>query len=95
MAVEGMYGGPSSTERKAALLQQVRLAWLYAPDEVVRAANAFLEMVKEDKAAAFDMTTKMAALGELVVAVRRDMFQTQYPSKDSQLSAAEFQHIHA
>ena len=47
-------------------LKEIRRLWLFAPDDVVRAANAFIQAAKEGQ-------TKRSALGKLVLAMRKDV----------------------
>jgi len=46
-------------------LREIRRLWLFAPDDVIKAGNAFIEAVKKGE-------TKRPTLAKLVVAMRRD-----------------------
>jgi hypothetical protein len=46
-------------------IKEVRRLWLFAPNDVVRAANAFIEAAEKNE-------SKRPSLGKLVIAMRRD-----------------------
>ncbi len=57
------------SKRIGQFLETLRSLWLFAPDEVIRAANAFIEAV-ENSAPDSDKKKK---LGEFVLVMRRDV----------------------
>ena len=86
----------------SSFLEQYRLSWLYAPDEVVRILNALVEGLKIDPAEG-QMTEEQKLrlrkdrdsrgarnLALLVAAIRVDLFETA--DKKTKLTANEFGH---
>ena len=93
-------GGPSTGV--APFLEQYRLSWLYAPDDVVSILNSLAESSKIDPAEG-RMTEEQRQLRRdgrdkagtqsialLVAAIRRDLFETA--GKKTELTANEFGH---
>lgn len=85
-------------------LEQFRLAWLYAPDEVVRTLNSLADILKTNPEAERLMSQDQQAqlkrdrdtqgaqqIARLVAAIRTDLFKTA--GKATTLSAAEFRHF--
>ncbi|MFY9727937.1 MAG: hypothetical protein WAJ87_20755 [Bryobacteraceae bacterium] len=88
----------------APLLEQYRLAWLYAPDAVVNRLRSLLETQKIDPAESH-MTEEQKktiaarrdeqgsrAFAEAVAAMRADLFATS--DKSTRLTAADFRHYY-
>jgi len=86
----------------APFLEQYRLSWLYAPDDVVRILNSLVESLKTDPAEG-QMTEEQAqrvrydrdkrgaqGIALLVVAIRRDLFKTV--KKKTEMAATDFGH---
>lgn len=71
LTLKGFYVDTANREQKDAFLDQLKLCWLYCPDEVIRKAYAFLATVHTDTSTTH--VEKERALGELVVAVRKDL----------------------
>ena len=67
----GFYVSSQNSEQKNKFIQELRLAWLYCPDKVIRAGNAFLATV-ETNASSSD-AEKERALAEFVLALRRNL----------------------
>jgi hypothetical protein len=93
-------GGPATGV--APFLEQYRLSWLYAPDDVVKILNSLAESLKIDPAEG-QMTQEQQQrlrddrdkrggqnLALLVAAIRSDLFGTA--EKKTELSATEFGH---
>jgi hypothetical protein len=74
----------------ASFLEQYRLAWLYAPDDVIQAFDSFLNTQKSDKSAEQKDQLGQKALAELVSAVRKDLFNTA--KRPTELRATDFGH---
>ena len=93
-------GGPQTGV--APFLEQYRLSWLYAPDDVVSILNSLAEslkidpaegrMTEEQKQRVRDDRDKGGAqsIAVLVAAIRRDLFETA--GKKTELTATEFGH---
>jgi hypothetical protein len=74
-------------------LDQVNLCWLYCPDTVIYRANAFLATVKTDVKQP-DQAEQQKALGEFIVALRKDLFSRRV-AKKTDLNADDFKHLTA
>jgi hypothetical protein len=88
-ALAVFYKGPQQPPGAAGpFLEQYRLAWLYAPDEVVHAIDAFFATQKLPA----DQKDKLGqkALAELVSSVRGDLFVTA--KLPTTLTASDFRH---
>ena len=86
-SITGFYVDSASAPSRTEFLRQLRLAWLSCPDEVIHLGNRFLETVEtKDEKSADD--EKEAALGSLVLEMRRDMVGTTKTC----LKAADFKH---
>ncbi len=70
-AVHGFYVTSNDKERKEQFIRELRLAWLYCPDDVITAGNAFLDTVAIG--VQFSDENKEHALAEFVIALRRDL----------------------
>lgn len=83
-------------------LEQYRLSWLYAPDDVVGVLNSLAESLKIDPAES-QMTEEQRqraredrdkrgaqSIALLVAAIRRDLFRTA--DKKTELTATQFGH---
>lgn len=84
------YTGGAQPVGAGPFLEQYRLAWLYAPDDVIRAIEAFLITQKPEVPADQKDRLGQVALAELVSLVRRDLFAAaKLPTR---LTAADFRH---
>lgn len=107
-AVQGFYQNPGGsvlfsaaftltglqTSGKQKFLDQVRLAWLYSPDEVILSAYAFLDTVHTDRQPPATAPEKELALGNVVAAIRRDLFRPRfYFFQRTKLTGAEYRHL--
>ena len=70
-SIQGFYITSQNKEQKDKILQELRLAWLYCPDDVIKAGNAFLETVATDVQNSNE--EKERTLAEFVIACRRDL----------------------
>lgn len=84
IAMGGFYASNESKELKGKFLEQVRLCWLYCPDEVIRRAYDFLGKVEQSA------EDRERAAGEFVSAVRKDLFSMGFRKTD--LKAEDFKH---
>lgn len=83
----GFYKNAENAEiKREEFLNQLNLAWLYCPDEIIRKGYAFIDTVHTDNISADK--DKEKALGEFVAAIRNDLIsrklvsQTSLTSKD-------------
>ncbi len=90
--LRGFYVNSRDRDLKQGFLDQVNLCWMYCPDEVIRKAYAFLDMVRtgEERPDA----KKERALGELVAAMRKDLLSGKRV-KQTTLVAGDFRHLRA
>ncbi len=88
----GFYVSTQDTELKSAFLDQVNLCWLYCPDEVISRAYSFLETVHVGNQSTD--AQQEAAFGELVAAIRRDLFRRGM-GRRTRLQASDFRHLKA
>lgn len=86
-ALRGFYQSSGSKEQRDEFLVQVNFCWLYCPDNVIRKAYTFLDSVRESSPTG--PVEGQAALGELVVAIRRDMLSRRIV-KSTELRADDF-----
>lgn len=80
-SIRGFYEGSENEELKEKFITELRLAWLYCPDKVVRAGNAFLATVSDGT----NGTEKdsQARLAEFELELRRDLLgQTSLTVED-------------
>lgn len=88
--LRGFYVTGQDTELKEEFLHQVKLCWLYAPDEVIKKAYEFLSLVKTSATATNEKTE--LSVGELVAAIRTDLISRKIVKK-SKLKAEDFEHL--
>jgi len=78
-------------------LEQYRLAWIYAPDSVVRALNAFVGSQKiepnEEKQKATQRRDRegQEKLALLIAEIRLDLFRSS--KKETELKASDVLHV--
>lgn len=82
--IHGFYVSSQDQEAKNRFLREMRLAWLYCPDDIIRSGHAFLDtiatgQVSSDKA-------KEHALAEFELSLRRDILgKTTLTIKDHRI----------
>lgn len=90
-AITGFYQGSESAKKKTEFILELRFAWLYCPDDIIRGGNRFLDTVSANEKKPTDEKQpkdeeKETALGELVLALRRDMIgKTNLKASDYKL----------
>ena len=70
-SIRGFYAGSQNERLKEKFINDLRLAWLYCPDKIVRAGNAFLATV--DSASESTDQDKQSKLAEFELELRRDL----------------------
>lgn len=88
--LRGFYVSGQNAALKEEFLHQVRLCWLYAPDEVINKVYKFLSFV-EVGATKSNEEMKLS-VGELVEAIRNDLISRKIVKK-SKLRAEDFKHF--
>ena len=91
-AFEGFYVRSEEQSLKNEFIRQKNLCWLYCPDEVIRAADAFLYTVKVGVNSSKE--TKERVAGEFFLALRRDLLSRKLVKKTS-LTSADYRHLAA
>ncbi len=71
-SVSGFYVCAQDTRQKERFIQELRLAWLYCPDEVIKTGNTFLDAVTTG--AETSDADKEQALANFELALRRDLY---------------------
>ena len=70
-SIRGFYAGSPDEQLKEKFINDLRLAWLYCPDRIVRAGNTFLSTV--DSASESTDQDKQSKLAEFELELRRDL----------------------
>ncbi|MEK6734952.1 MAG: hypothetical protein AABY47_00140 [Pseudomonadota bacterium] len=73
--LQGFVGTTTSGELKREFFEEQYQSWLYASDEVVEAINNLVALVIASRGAAPDPVAGRKAIGEIVVAMRRDLLK--------------------
>ena len=71
--LQGFVGATTSAQLKREFFEEQYQSWLYASDEVVEALNGLVGLVKEGQGAAPNAEIGRKAVGDLVLAMRRDL----------------------
>lgn len=85
--LQGFVGLTSSTELKKEFFEEQYQSWLYASDEVVQKVNFLVRIVIEHQGKTPDPKVGQQAIGNIVVAMRRDLMK-----KGTTLSYDAFQY---
>jgi hypothetical protein len=86
MALRGFY--PEAVDRGSSFktfVTQLKLTWIYCPDEVTHLGHKFLDSVNKESAPGAN------PMGDFVAAIRRDLL-SQVLVTSSDLSGKEFRH---
>src|SRR6266487_6604709 len=87
--VKGFYVAAHDEEKKSEFVEQLKVCWLYCPDEVIKKAYAFLDAINS---AQKTLEEKELSLGEFVVAIRRDLLSRKITRK-TELTSQDYQHL--
>jgi hypothetical protein len=69
-SLRGFYvGAPDAEARMLEFINQLNMAWLYCPDDVIKKGYAFLDTIRDSQPDA----KKEAAMGAFVLALRQDL----------------------
>jgi len=75
-------------------LDQVRLAWLYSPDEVILSAYTFLDTVNADCLPPSTKPEREISFGNVIAAVRRDLFRPRFILwQRTNLTGTQYRHL--
>jgi hypothetical protein len=73
--LQGFVGATTSAQLKREFFEEQYQSWLYASDEVVRALNAMVRLVADGEGSDPDADAGRKAVGEIVLAMRRDLLR--------------------
>jgi hypothetical protein len=73
--LQGFVGATTSGQLKKEFFEEQYQSWLYASDEVVESLNAMVRLVIENRGAMPDPEAGRKAVGNIVLAMRRDLLQ--------------------
>lgn len=75
-------------------INQLRLAWLYAPDNIIQQSHAVLDTVHTARQPLATDTEKEIALGNVLAAIRQDLFRPGLMVwRRSKLRNEDFRHV--
>ena len=73
--LQGFVGSTTSPKLKREFFEEQYQSWLYASDDVVKAINDMVQIVIDGKGSQPDPKAGNRAVGEIVLAMRRDLLQ--------------------
>ena len=73
--LQGFVGTTASAQLKRDFFEEQYQSWLYASDEVVESINRLIQLVIEGQGKAPDPVAGRKAVGEVVLAMRRDLLK--------------------
>jgi len=88
--VKGFYIAAHDEQKKSEFVEQLKLCWLYCPDEVIKKAYAFLDAI--NPASQKTVGEKNLSLGDFVVALRKDLLSRKSTRK-TKLTSQDYQHF--
>jgi len=74
--MQGFVGATTSGQLKKEFFEEQYQSWLYCSDEVVETINRMVRLVIESRGQAPDRDAGHRAIGEIVLAMRRDLLRT-------------------
>lgn len=81
--LQGFIGTTTSAKLKREFFEEQYQSWLYASDEVVEAINSLVVLVIASRGTEPDPEAGRKAVGEIVLAMRRDLLKKTALSHDS------------
>ncbi|WP_332776970.1 hypothetical protein [Polaromonas sp.] len=84
--LQGFVGTTTSAKLKREFFEEQYQSWLYASDEVVEAINALVQLVIASRGTAPNLDAGRKAVGEIVLAMRRDLL------RETKLSSVSFRY---
>ena len=91
-SLRGFYVDSFNKELRNEFLNQLNLCWMYCPDEIIHKSYNFLLMVHTDNK--YSDEEKEKAVGELMVAIRKDLISRK-PLRKTSLKPEDFKHLRA
>jgi len=89
-SLSGFYNHSADPKVREDFLEEYKRCWLYCDDEVIRAANAAMEVLVEKTTV--PMEQRLERIGAFVLAIRRDLLRRNLTSR-TDLRAADYVHI--
>lgn len=71
--LQGFVGNTANTKTKKEFFEEQYQSWLYCSDEVAKAINVMVQLAIDSKNKAPDAEEGRKAIGEIVLAMRRDL----------------------
>jgi hypothetical protein len=71
--LQGFVGSTTSAKLKREFFEEQYQSWLYASDDVVKSLNDMVQLVIESKGSQPNLQAGRKAVGEIVLAMRRDL----------------------
>ncbi|MFT6218565.1 MAG: hypothetical protein ACJA2Y_001427 [Cycloclasticus pugetii] len=71
--IQGFVGNTANAKTKKEFFEEQYQSWLYCSDEVVLAINELIELVKSNYGSEPDQDAGQKAIGNIVVAMRKDL----------------------
>jgi len=87
--VKGFYVAAHDEQKKSEFVEQLKVCWLYCPDEVIKKAYAFLNPINS---AQKTFEEKKLLVGDFVVAIRKDLLSRRITRK-TELTSQDYQHL--
>lgn len=86
----GFYSHAADPDIRQQFLEEYKRCWLYCSDDVIRAANAAIEVMVE--ATTVPMDARRERIGEFVLAIRRDLLRRNLTRRTA-LRATDYVHV--
>lgn len=90
-AIKGFYTATSDNKLKDEFLEQIKLCWLYCPDDVIKNGYSFLNSVRGPNQTSNQ--DKELLLGNFIAAIRYDLLSRKITRKTS-LNGNDYQHLY-
>ena len=74
--IQGFYNGFIDTNKQEAFINNMQIAWLYCPDEVILACNEFLIAIN-------NKSKNIEVVNKLILSMRKDLLNNNYIKKTS------------
>lgn len=88
--LSGFYTHASDPDVRRQFLEEYKRCWLYCSDDVIKAANAAMDVMKEGTTIA--MEQRLQRIGDFVLAIRRDLLRRTL-TRRTELRAEDYVHI--
>lgn len=83
--LQGFVGNTSNSETKKKFFEEQYRSWTYSSDEVIKALNNLVELVKKNEGQKPNIEEGQKAIGNIVLAMRKDLLRkTNLSFKDFQ-----------